>query len=127
SAARLYKDVDLTADSLGVDAPAYRRLMKPLAHRWQTLADEFLRPMLHFPQHPITLARFGISAICPATFLAKFLFKHEPARAPFAGIAVHSFLPLEASVSSEFAFVVGHAGHGACRRIPMGGLRQLVT
>ena len=36
SAARLYKDVDFTADSLGIDASAYRRLMKPLAHRWQS-------------------------------------------------------------------------------------------
>src|SRR5205814_1835979 len=78
SAARLYKDVDLTADSLGIDGPAYRRLMKPLALRWQNLANEFLQPMLHFPQHPITLARFGIPAICPATFLAKFLFRHAP-------------------------------------------------
>src|SRR5438046_555320 len=46
SAARLYKDVDFTADSLGIDAPAYRRLMKPLAPRWQILANEFLQPML---------------------------------------------------------------------------------
>src|SRR5437868_9580071 len=38
SAAGLYKNVDFTADSLGIDAPAYRRLMKPLAHRWQNLA-----------------------------------------------------------------------------------------
>src|SRR5256714_7042458 len=94
SAARLYKDVDFTADSLGIDGPSYRRLMKPLALRWQTLAKEFLQPMLHFPQHPIALARFGIPAICPSTLLAKFLFKHEPARAHFAAIAAHYFLPL---------------------------------
>src|SRR5256885_16511580 len=51
SAACLYEDVDFTADSLGIDAPAYRRLMKPLALKWQSLANEFLQPMLHFPQH----------------------------------------------------------------------------
>src|SRR5215471_1794012 len=50
----------------------------------------------------LPLARFGIPAICPATFLARFLFRHEPARALFAGIAAHSFLPLEEAVSSAF-------------------------
>src|SRR5499427_3568183 len=125
SVARLYKDVDLTAASLGVDAPAYRRLMKPLALRWQTLANEFLQPMLHFPQHPITLARFGIPAICPATFLAKFLFRHEPARALFAGIAAHSFLPLEEPVSAAFALVLGMAGHAVGWPIPRGGSQQI--
>src|SRR5437762_10465585 len=29
SAPRLYKEIDLTADSLGIDAATYRRLMKP--------------------------------------------------------------------------------------------------
>src|SRR5436189_644882 len=127
SAASLYKDVDFTAYSLGVDASAYRRLMKSLALRWQTLANEFLQPMLHFPQHPITLARFGMPAICPATLLAKFLFKHEPARALFAGIAAHSFLPLEAPVSSAFGLVLGLAGHVVGWPIPRGGSQQITN
>src|SRR5213594_4704595 len=84
SAACLHQDVDLTADSLGADARAYRRLMKPLARDWEKLATEFLQPMLHLPRHPIALARFGIPAACPAARFAKFLFKHEPARALFA-------------------------------------------
>ena len=125
SAACLYQDVNYTADSLGVDGPAYRRLMKPLARRWRTLANEFLQPMLHLPRHPITVTRFGIPAICPATFLAKFLFRHEEARALFAGIAAHSFLPLEAPVSSAFALVLGLAGHAVGWPIPRGGSQQI--
>src|SRR5215216_4844277 len=46
---------------------AYRLLMKPLARNWENLSIEFLRPMLHWPEHPITLAHFGILALCPAT------------------------------------------------------------
>src|SRR5437763_1348596 len=127
SAACLYEDVDFTADSLGIDGPAYRRLMKPLVPKWQSLANEFLQPMLHFPQHPITLARFGLPAIFPATFLAKFLFRHEPARALFAGIAAHSFLPLEALVSSAVALVLGLAGHAVGWPIPRGGSQQIAN
>jgi phytoene dehydrogenase-like protein len=127
SAACLYEDVDFTADSLGVDARAYRRLMKPLARRWHNLANEFLQPMLHFPRHPLTLARFGIPALCPTTLLSKSLFRHEPARALFGGIAAHSFLPLEAPVSSAFALVLGLAGHAVGWPIPRSGSQQIAN
>ena len=125
SAACLHKDVDLTAEKLGDDSRAYRRLMKPLARNWENLSIEFLQPMLHWPQHPIALARFGILAICPATLLAKIIISGEPARALFAGIAAHSFLPLEAPVSSAFALVLGLAGHAVGWPIPRGGSQQI--
>ena len=127
AAACLHRDVDLAADSLGADSRAYRRLMKPLAHDWEKLAAEFLQPMLHLPRHPIALARFGIPGLCPASLLAKRLFKHEPARALFAGIAAHSFLPLEAVVSSAFALVLGTAGHAVGWPIPRGGSQTIAN
>ena len=125
SAACLYRDLGLTAEQLGADSRAYRRLMQPLARKWESLAIEFLQPMLHLPRHPVTLARFGIPAVCPATLLAKLIFKAEPARALFAGIAAHSFLPLEAPVSSAFALVLGLAGHAVGWPIPRGGSQQI--
>ena len=99
--------------------------MKPLARNWENLSVEFLQPMLHWPQHPITLAHFGVLALCPATLLAKFIFKGERARALFAGIAAHSFLPLEAPASSAFALVLGLAGHAVGWPIPRGGSQQI--
>src|SRR5438477_2150132 len=125
AAACLCKDIDVTADQLHEDSRAYRSLMKPLARNWEKLANEFLQPMLHLPRHPWTLARFGIPALCPATLLAKFLFRREPARALFAGIAAHSFLPLESIASSAFGLVLGMAGHAVGWPIPGGGSQQI--
>jgi len=127
SAACLQRDVDITADSLGGDAHAYRKLMKPLARNWNKLSVELLRPMLHFPQHPIVLARFGIPAICPATLVTKLLFRNQPARGLFAGIAAHSFLPLESAASSAFALVLGTAGHAVGWPIPRGGSQSIAN
>src|SRR6267154_3979746 len=127
SAACLYRDIDITAEQLFGDSAAYRRLMKPLARNWENLSIEFLQPMLHWPQHPITLAHFGILALCPATLLASLLLRREPARALFAGIAAHSFLPLEAPVSSAFALVLGLAGHAVGWPIPRGGSQQIAN
>jgi phytoene dehydrogenase-like protein len=127
SAACLHRDVDVTAEQLREDSRAYRRLMKPLTRNWEGLAAEFLQPMLHLPRHPLTLARFGIPAICPATLLARLFFKHEPARALFAGIAAHSFLPLESIASSAFGLVLGMAGHAVGWPIPRGGSQQIAN
>jgi phytoene dehydrogenase-like protein len=125
SAACLYKDIDVTAEQLHEDADAYRRLLKPLARNWEKLSIEFLQPMLHWPRHPITLAHFGILGVCPATLLAKFVFKGDRARALFAGNAAHSFLPLGAPVSSAFALVLGLTGHALGWPIPRAGSQQI--
>jgi phytoene dehydrogenase-like protein len=125
SAACLCKDIDVTAEQLHADSGAYRRLMKPLARNWENLSIEFLQPMLHWPKHPITLAHFGTLGLCPATLLVKYIFKGEPARALFGGIAAHSFLPLEAPVSSAFALVLGLAAHAVGWPIPRGGSQQI--
>ncbi len=127
TAACLHRDVDLTAAQLNTDGPAYVRLFKSLSRDWEKLAAEFLQPMLHLPRHPIALARFGIPAVCPAALFAKFLFKYEPARALFAGIAAHSFLPLHAPVSSAFALVLGMAGHAVGWPIPRGGSQAITN
>jgi phytoene dehydrogenase-like protein len=127
TAACLYRDVDFTAEQLPGDSRAYRRLMKPLACNWEKLADEFLQPMLHLPRHPMALAQFGIPALCPASSLAKILFKHDPARALFGGIAAHSFLPLEAIASSAFGLVLGMAGHAVGWPIPRGGSQAIAN
>jgi phytoene dehydrogenase-like protein len=127
TAACLYRDVDLTAERFQRDAPAYRRLMKPLARNWETLAAEFLQPVLHFPRHPFLLARFGIPALSPAALLAKLVFRNESARALFAGLAAHSFLPLEAIVSSSFGLVLGMAAHAVGWPISRGGSKMIAN
>src|SRR5437764_4601757 len=126
-AAVLHRDVDLTADSLGNDGSAYRNMMKPLTRDWQKLSAEFLQPMLHLPRHPLALGRFGVRAMCPATLLTRLLFKNEPARALFTGIAAHSFLPLESLVASAFALVLGSAGHAVGWPFPRGGSQSIAN
>jgi phytoene dehydrogenase-like protein len=125
TAACLYRELDLTADSLGEDKRNYYRLMQPLVCDWQRLSVEFLQPMLHLPRHPIALAKFGMRALCPTTLLMNVFFKSNQARALLAGIAAHSFLPLESPVSSAFAFVLGSAGHAVGWPIPHRGSQSI--
>ena len=112
---------DRTADSLGKDGRAWRQLFHALARDWDKVAAEFLQPMLHLPRHPLSLARFGLAALAPASALARFRFGQARARALFAGIAAHSFLPLEAPASAAFGLVLGAAGHAVGWPLPRGG------
>ena len=120
TAAALYPSLEQTCAELGVDGEAYSRLLAPLVKRWEALSSEFLQPLPHLPRHPFLLAAFGLSAIQPAASLARRLFRGEHARGLFAGLAAHSFLPLEAPASAAFALVLGTAGHAIGWPLPKG-------
>src|SRR5256886_14708608 len=100
-------------------------LMKRLVRDWENFPAELLQPMLHLPRHPIALAKFGMRVLCPPTLLADLFFKSNPARALFAGVAAHSFLPLESPLSSAFGFVLGSAGHAVGWPIPSRGSQTI--
>jgi phytoene dehydrogenase-like protein len=121
----LRRDLQEKNESLGNDGEAWRGLMQPFVRNWEKLAAEFLQPMLHLPHHPMMLARFGLAALHPAVALARFRFREERARALFAGIAGHSFLPLEAPVSAAFGLVLGAAGHAIGWPLPRGGAQSI--
>ncbi|HWX22990.1 MAG TPA: NAD(P)/FAD-dependent oxidoreductase [Candidatus Binatia bacterium] len=125
NAALLQRSVSATAEALGKDRPAYERLMVPLVSHWQTLAAEFLQPLLHLPRHPVQLARFGWHASRSAAGLAKSCFQEAPARALFAGLAGHSFLRLEQPPSAAFGLVLGMLGHAVGWPLPRGGSQHL--
>ncbi|MGI8914867.1 MAG: phytoene desaturase family protein [Chloroflexota bacterium] len=121
TAAVLERSVSATARRFGRDGAAYSRLMAPFVRRYEMLFRETLGPLLHMPRHPLLLARFGMRALWPTTWLAKRLFREEPARALFAGIACHATLPLDQPPSAAFGLMLGIAGHGAGWPFALGG------
>lgn len=126
SAAVLQRSLEETCAGLGSgDGAAWRRLMEPLVEHWQSLAGEILQPMLHVPRHPLLLARFGLLALRSASGLAGRHFRGERARALFAGLAGHSFRPLEAMSSAAVGLVLGAAGHVVGWPLPRGGTQRI--
>jgi len=118
------RSVDLTAEALGEDDRAYRSLMKPLVADWDKLRTTLLGP-LRVPQNPFALARFGLRALGSAHTLAHGLFRREPARALFAGMAAHSILPLERRPSAAFGLILGITAHAVGWPIPRGGSQKI--
>ncbi len=124
TAVLLEKSIEETCENLGEDAAAYRKLIEPLVDDWENLFADLLGP-IRFPKHPLTFARFGLSARRSANGLAKSHFKGERARAIFAGIAGHSMLSLDQAFSASFGLVLAVAGHAVGWAIPRGGSQKI--
>ena len=127
TAAVLARGFEETGESFGErgDARAWERLLRPLAEGWDDLARQFLGP-LRFPRHPFRMAPFALSALRSASGLARSRLASVRARALFAGIAGHSFLPLDVIPTAAFGLVLAASGHavgwpqpeGAAQRVP---------
>lgn len=110
SAAILERSIEETCSTLGADAKAYRHLMLPLVGNWDKIEADLLGP-LHYPKHPLAMARFGLQAIRSAKSFVEKHFKDKYASGLFAGLAAHSMLPLDWSLTAAFALVLGILGH----------------
>lgn len=121
------RDLQTTAQSLGPDASAYEKLYAPLLRSWKGLLQDVLSPQPAIPRHPFLMASFGLRALQPATLVAKTLFRTEAARAAFAGMAAHSFLPLEQPMSASFGMILGGSAHAVGWPMPKGGSQSLTN
>lgn len=124
TAVALHRAFDATAQSIGADGEAWRKLMQPLAISWPKLAPALLSAMPLSP-HLFDLARFGLPALLPATQLARWLFRDERAQALFAGLAAHAIMPLERIFTSSFGLMLGVLGHAVGWPLPRGGSQAI--
>jgi phytoene dehydrogenase-like protein len=123
TAALLKKSVQETAALLGADEQTYNQLIGPIVDTWPGMAADVLGP-LHFPKHPLDMARFGLDALTSATHLSK-RFKTEKAKGLFGGMAAHSIQPLSNIATSAIGLVLLTAGHLKGWPIPKGGSQNI--
>ena len=105
----LRRSVDETARGLGVDGPAWARLVNPLLRYGPDLMGDLMAP-LRWPRHPVGMARFGLRGLRSARSLCR-RFRGDAARALFAGLAGHAILPLERAPTAAVGLVFALAGH----------------
>ncbi|MGH2925259.1 MAG: phytoene desaturase family protein [Solirubrobacterales bacterium] len=123
-AAVLVRSLDQTADGLGDDGPAWRRVFERPARGFAALSDDLLRPVVHLPRHPVRLVGFGIPAALPATALARS-WRGERARALFGGVAAHAFSPLTKPMSSAVGMALTTACHSGGWPVARGGSQSI--
>ncbi len=117
TAAAKFRSVEETAQRLGRDADAYRRLMTPLVEGASGLFDDLLGPPRP-PRHLLTVARFGLNALYSGKGLADKWFSTTAARALISGLAVHAVLPLDRIPGAAITLMLGIAGRAVELAVP---------
>ena len=124
SAGVLHRSTTDTAAGLGADGDAWQRFFGPLSDRFDDLATDLFQPLLHMPRHPITLTKFGLNALAPASLTAR-RFRTPEARALFSGVAAHALYPLTRPTTSAVGVMMIAAGHKYGWPVAEGGSRAI--
>lgn len=119
-----WRDLDRTADGLGVDAKAYRKVYGPLTEGFHELVDFAMSPLLPLPRPTPFLAR-TIPRLGMSASLAARSFKTDEARGLFAGHAAHAILPLTLPATAGFSYLLGAAIHTVGWPFPRGGAGEI--
>jgi phytoene dehydrogenase-like protein len=116
----MLRSVEATAAGLGAAGARWKRVFGAPAKGYDALSEDFYRPLLHLPRHPLLLTRFGLPAAMPATALARSLGSLEAA-ALFGGIAAHAYAPLNLPFSSAIGMALTTSGHAYGWPVAKGG------
>jgi phytoene dehydrogenase-like protein len=125
-AAVLSRDLGRSVASLGVDAEAWRRTFGPIVRDIEQIVAEIFQPVFHLPRYPVSLTRFGLTAVLPATWVAR-RWRDDPAQSLFMGVAAHAFGRLDTPLSGAVGVMLSAAGHRVGWPVAEGGSRAIST
>ncbi|MBF4608144.1 phytoene desaturase family protein [Curtobacterium sp. VKM Ac-1393] len=121
-----YRDLERTAAELGVDGPAFRNLMEPLARAADQVADFATDALLHVPRHPLTVLRFGLRALEQGSSAWNVRFRQDAAPAMVSGVAAHSIQHMPSLSTAAAALSLGSYAHARGWPVPIGGSQAIV-
>jgi phytoene dehydrogenase-like protein len=124
SAGVMVRSIDATAEGLGRDGAAWRRVFGSVSAHFEELLEDIMKPVLHWPRHPVRLVRFGLAAATPATVLARS-WRTPQGRALFGGVAAHAFSPMSRPMSSSVGCALISACHAFGWPVAKGGSQSI--
>ena len=120
-----WRDLDRTADGLGVDGAAWKRLLGPLVRHADQVAQFAGSQVLQLPRHPITLARLGVRILEQGSRGWNLRFHDDLAPAMLTGVNVHAIRPVPSLSTAAAGLVLATTGHARGWPIPIGGSRSI--
>ncbi|RWZ51039.1 NAD(P)/FAD-dependent oxidoreductase [Labedella phragmitis] len=121
-----YRDIDRTAEALGRDGDAWKRLMGPLAAHADEVAQFTGSPILQVPRHPITVTRFGLRALEQGLPTWNARFREDVAPAMLSGVAAHSIRTMPSLSTAAAALSLGAYAHARGWPVPVGGSQAII-
>ncbi|QNE46506.1 NAD(P)/FAD-dependent oxidoreductase [Glaciihabitans sp. INWT7] len=122
-----WRDLDRTADGLGVDGAAWKSLLRPLVERADEVAQFAGSQVLQLPRHPLTLAILGLRILEQGTRGWDVRFREDLAPAMLTGVNAHAIRPVPSLATAAAGLVLATAGHARGWPIPIGGSQSIVN
>lgn len=120
-----HHSLELTAEGLGRDGPAWRRLFGPLSHDPDALMDVVGNALLRLPTHPLALARLGLRALEQGTPAWTLRFRDRTAPAMLTGLVAHASGRMPNPARAGAGIVLGALAHARGWPIPVGGSQAI--
>ena len=121
-----YRDLARTADQLGADGPAYRRLMRPLVRKASGVADFTGSTLLRLPPDPLLAIAFGVRSLEQGSLAWNARFREDVAPAMLTGVAAHTILPQPSIAAAGAGLLLGAYAHARGWPIPVGGSQSII-
>jgi phytoene dehydrogenase-like protein len=121
-----YRDLARTRDELGVDGPAYERLMRPLVDRVAGVSEFTGSSLLRVPGDPLAALMFGLRSLEQGTALWNARFREDAAPAMLTGVAAHTILPQPSLAAAGAGLFLGTYAHARGWPIPIGGSQAII-
>lgn len=124
-AAVAYRDLNRTVDALGVDGPAWRRMLGPLVRNADAVAQFTGSQLFQVPRHPLVAARFGMTMLAQGGPWWDAFFRTEEPGALLTGVFAHSTLPLPSIAGAAAGLTLATYAHARGWPIPVGGSQAI--
>jgi phytoene dehydrogenase-like protein len=126
-AALAYHSLDRTAEALGRDGRAYRKLMGPLVRRLDGVMDFTQHQLLRVPRDPVAAALFGLRTLEQGSPLWNARFREELAPALLSGVAAHAVSHLPSLAAAGAGLMLNAMAHAQGWPIPVGGSASIAA
>ena len=120
-----WRDLERTAESLGVDGAAWRQLFGPLVERWRQVAELSLSDLRRPPAHLLAAASLGLRVAEHGSALRLLRLRTPQARALLAGVGAHAAAPPGTPGTAAVALVLGTLAHAVGWPVPRGGSQAI--
>ena len=121
-----YRDIDRTAESLGRDGAAWKRLLGPLSARADEVARFTGSQLIQLPDHPATATRFGLRVLEQGSPAWNVRFAEDVAPAMLTGVSAHSIRPMPSPSTAGAGLSLASYAHGRGWPIPIGGSQSII-
>jgi phytoene dehydrogenase-like protein len=120
-----WRDLERTAEGLGVDGRAWRGLFGPLAQRWQEVVAAAMSDLRRLPHDLPTAIRLGLRMLEQGSPAWNVRFRERIAPALLTGVAAHAIRPPRGLPPAGVALLLGSLAHAVGWPLPRGGSQTI--